>query len=352
MADALVLAGAVAKGGFTAGALSVLSMPGVRARLGLDVQRVVGASSGALNALYYAAAIRGGLEVFAGARLVRIWIEEGTACRVFDISLRNMLTGRGISSHRGLLGLLRKHLRPRAGHRSVDLRLVLTNLDGDLTEVGGALATSHEHVARFTGTDLDSAEGLERASRIAAASAALPGLFAPAALRIGCRAAEAVDGGVTDNAPVGQALAGAFDVTRVFVIAAVPRVLPKPGRLRGLSLASHLLDVMVQERLVRELRAIEQGNARLRAIDEAIPDDGQRAVVLDALGWRGLRPVQIVEIRPDAPLPGNALSGFFSRALRERYVEAGAEAARRAVRDLVIAGPPGAVRQLPLFERA
>ncbi|MGH7296392.1 MAG: hypothetical protein ACRELB_15750, partial [Polyangiaceae bacterium] len=152
---------------------------------------------------------------------------------------------------------------------------------------------------------------------------------------------EAVDGGVTDNTPVGHALLGAYDIARVFVIAAVPRVQPNPGRLRGLALASQLLDVLVQERLVRELRDIERGNAWLRAIESSLSDGAQRAAVLDALGWSGLRPVQVVEIRPTAPLPGNALSGFFSRRLREEYVQAGMEAAQRAVRALV-AAPPSA----------
>jgi predicted acylesterase/phospholipase RssA len=50
MSDALVLAGGVAKGAFTAGALAVLSDPGTKAAIGLDVARIVGASSGALNA--------------------------------------------------------------------------------------------------------------------------------------------------------------------------------------------------------------------------------------------------------------------------------------------------------------
>ncbi|MGH7293602.1 MAG: patatin-like phospholipase family protein [Polyangiaceae bacterium] len=341
MPDAFVFAGAVAKGAFTGGALSVLSMPGVKARIGLDVRRIVGASSGALNALYFAAELRAGREAFAGSRLARIWIEQGTARQVFDVSLGNLLRGRGISSQRGLLALLREHLRVRPGRHPVDLRMVVTNLDGDLTHVGGALATSFEHVARFVGSDLDAAEGLDRAARTAAASAALPGLFAPTALTIGGRSVEAVDGGVTDNAPVGHALQGAFDIDRVFVIAAVPRVQPSPGRLRGLGLASQLLDVVVQERLVRELRAIERGNAWLAAIESTVPDGAQRAAVLDALGWNGCRPVQVVEIRPTAPLPGNALSGFFSRRLREEYVQSGIEAAQRAVRALVTARSSG-----------
>ncbi|MGH7297207.1 MAG: patatin-like phospholipase family protein, partial [Polyangiaceae bacterium] len=190
MPDAFVFAGAVAKGAFTAGALSVLSIPSVKARLGLDVRRIVGASSGALNALYYAAELRAGREALAGARLARIWLEQGTARRVFDVSVRDLLGGRGISSQRGLLALLREHLRARPGHRPVELRMVVTNLDGDLTQVGGALATSFEHVARFAGSDLDTMGGLDRAARTAAASAALPGLFAPSTMSIGGRSVE------------------------------------------------------------------------------------------------------------------------------------------------------------------
>ena len=71
MSDALVLAGGVAKGAFSAGALSVLSDPETKARLGLDVSRIVGASSGALNGVFYAAAIRSGNEAFAGQRLAQ-----------------------------------------------------------------------------------------------------------------------------------------------------------------------------------------------------------------------------------------------------------------------------------------
>ena len=58
--DALVLAGAVSQGAFTAGALAELLSPAVAERLNLDVRRIVGASSGALNGAFLARAIREG----------------------------------------------------------------------------------------------------------------------------------------------------------------------------------------------------------------------------------------------------------------------------------------------------
>jgi hypothetical protein len=71
----------------------------------------------------------------------------------------------------------------------------------------------------------------------------------------------------------------------------VPRVLPRPGRMRGLALASHLLDVLVQERLVRELRAAERMNAARAAIDAHTADEVLRIELQDALGCIGRLPV-------------------------------------------------------------
>lgn len=334
MADALVLSGAAAQGAFTAGVLAVLSSPATKARLGLDVRRIVGTSSGALNGLYYAAAIRAGREPHAGARLARLWIEQARASRVFAPSARAMVSGRGLSSERRLLALLRHHVRPQPGSHPIELRMAVTTLDGHLADVDGEPATSFEQVVQFRGRDLDTDEGMSLAWQVAAASAALPGLFAPVPVALHGRRVDGVDGGATDNTPLDRALGGTIDIGRVFVIAAVPRVVRGRSDLRWLALASHLLNVLVQERLVRELRAVARMNAALTAIDARVAGEAQRAELRDALGWMGRRPVQVVEIRPAAPLRGNALSGFFSRSLREHYVQAGIEAAQRAVAPL------------------
>jgi hypothetical protein len=53
--------------------------------------------------------------------------------------------------------------------------------------------------------------------------------------------------------------------------------------------------------------------------------------VLAALGWEGRRVVKLVEIRPEAVLPGSSFSGWFSKSLRQDYVAAGRAAAERAL---------------------
>jgi hypothetical protein len=50
-------------------------------------------------------------------------------------------------------------------------------------------------------------------------------------------------------------------------------------------------------------------------------------VLLDAIGWRGRRPIDIVEIRPPTALAGNAFDGLFRASLRDDYIEAGEDAA-------------------------
>lgn len=333
MSDALVLAGGVAKGAFTAGVLSVLSDPATKAQLGLDVTRIVGASSGALNGVFYAAAIRGGNEAFAGQRLAQVWLNDATLGGAFEFSLRDLLGGVGLSTDDKILGILRKQITPSAGASTpIELRLVVTNADGEPVSTGdGGTATTFEHVVDFAGPDFDTAAGLERVFVTAAASAALPGAYAPVPLDVGGRTLRCLDGGVVDDTPLGHALTGAPDITRVFVIVPTPRVRTQPADMQGLALASHVFDILVDERLVRDLRHVARVNRVLTNLPSLVADASERAALLDALGWTDRRPVQVIEIRPDAELPGSGFSGFTSLALRQGYVQSGSEAARRVI---------------------
>jgi predicted acylesterase/phospholipase RssA len=331
MADALVLSGAAVRGAFAAGALSVLFAPDVASRLGLGVTRIVGASSGALNGTFMAAAIRAGTTADAGQRLSTIWLDDATVTGAFDVSLRDVVRELGVSSDDKVLAVLRKNIAPSAGTAPVELRLVVTNADGEPIPVGGSDATTFEHVFTFSGPDFDTADALERVFVAAAASSALPGLFAPVAVTVNGRTVRGLDGGLVDDTPLGTALDGAPEVDRVFVIAPYPRVRAVPASLSGLDLAAHVLDMLVDERLVRDLRRTDEVNRALARLVTAVPDESQRNAVLDALGWTGRRPVEVVEIRPDAELSGNAFAGFTSRGLREQYVEAGVAAATAAL---------------------
>jgi predicted acylesterase/phospholipase RssA len=332
MTDALVLAGAAVQGAFTAGALSVLSEPETQARLGLNIGRIVGASSGALNGTYFAAAVRRGDEAAAGPRLARLWVDEANLGNVLDPSLHDVIATLGLSTDSKVLSLLRRHVQPAApGGRPIELRLIITNVEGQPIPVDGRAATTFEHVVHLTGPDFDTAEALERVFLAAAASAALPGLFAPVTLPLGDRTVRGFDGGLVDDTPLGHALRGAPEVDRVFVVAPFPRVRAVSPSLHGLALALHVLDIVIDERLVRDLRHVARVNDVMARLEPLLPDPAQRASVLQALGWADRRPVRVVEIRPDGELPGDSLSGFTSRPLRQQYVQAGIEAARRAL---------------------
>jgi hypothetical protein len=209
---------------------------------------------------------------------------------------------------------------------------VVTNADGEpVTIEDGGVATTFEHVVDLTGPDFDTPEGLERVFVAAAASAALPGAYAPVPLDLGGRTVRGLDGGLVDDTPLGHALANAPEITRVFVVVPSPRVRTEPPDLHGLALASHVFDILVEERLVRDLRHVARVNRVLAALPSMVADPGERGAVLEALGWTGRRPVQIVEIRPAAELPGDGFSGFTSLPLRRQYVQAGNDAAQRVV---------------------
>lgn len=227
--------------------------------------------------------------------------------------------------------LLRASIQPSASRRPVSLRLIATNLCGERVFIGGRAATTHEHVFSFEGADLATQEGLDRLFDAVAASAAFPGIFEPVQLRIEGRAGMFVDGGAVNDAPIGYALDGGLGVNRVFIVTPNPRVERQQCALRGFAYAAQLADILLDERLVRDLAETERINAALVALERAEPDAARRAKVLEALGWEGRRVVQLVEIRPEAVLPGSSFSGWFSKSLRRDYVAAGREAAERAL---------------------
>lgn len=331
MSDALVLAGSVVKGAFGAGVLSVLSDPDIKTRYGIDVTRIVGASSGALNGAYYAAAIRDGTEAFSGQRLAQLWIDDASIRGAFDLSLTDLLRGLGVSNSDKLIAVLREHIRPSSGRSPIELRVIVTNASGETIDVAGSPATTFEHVVDLADGDFDTAESLERVFTAVAASSALPGVYAPVPLEVDGRTVQGFDGGIVDDAPLGHALDGAPEIGRVFVCTPYPRVRTEPGDLHGLALAGHIFDLLVQERLIRDLQRVADCNRVIEQLPSIVANAEERARLLEALGWAGRRPVQVVELRPDADLPGNAFAGFVSADLRRRYVQAGVDAARRAL---------------------
>jgi hypothetical protein len=241
----------------------------------------------------------------------------------------------GASDQRNLLAHLRANVPPStvADPAPIDLRVVVAALNGVLTDLGGEPATTYEQVLAFQGEHFDSASKLEEVFNATAASAAFPGLFAPVEVPNGV--GPCYDGGVVNNAPIDSALDQGKDasIDAVLVIVPTAAVFPPPaGALSGLSLVSHLVDMLINERLYRDLEHAEAINASLLQLEELArrkgwaPEDLQEIKAAMNLGDK--RVIKIVQIRPLAPLPGHAFRGLFDASLRRDYVEAGIARAR------------------------
>jgi predicted acylesterase/phospholipase RssA len=331
--DAVILAGAVAKGAFAAGALAVLLDPAEHPQ-GLRIRRVVGASSGALTGAYLAAAVRQGTTTHAGAALRALWMERAVAEQTFSPSLRGLVRAEGFSTHDKLRALLRGQIRPAAAAAPVDLRIVTTSPVGEVRPGVAPIASTYEHVEAFDGTAFDTTGGHERVYDAVLASASFPFVFLPSPVDMNGRPVPSFDGGIVNNAPVKHAIDDP-QIERVFVIASYPRVSePHVEDRRGLGLVAHLVDILVNERLYRDLREAHETNRALAELEQHVTSPALRDVILASIGWRGRRRVEIVEVRPSGSLDGNAFAGLFSRELRASYIEAGELAARAALREL------------------
>jgi predicted acylesterase/phospholipase RssA len=324
--SAVILAGAVAKGAFEAGALEVLSAHAEA----LNITQAVGASAGALNASLFAVGLRARAEREVTQALVALWSDSATWHNVVDINWRDIFSLTGVGTADRVLELM---LKASAGlrsptPRSVGVSLVLTALAGSRGDIGAEVATTFEHSVRFQDDELDATEDRERLFRTALASAAFPVLFAPVEVpEVGL----CIDGGAVNNAPVRLALSGAGSVDRIIVVSPEPLVSRPPVPLSGLNLVGHVAEILINERLYRDLHEAASVNDSLNKLDrlksEGVPADAIERVKRE-LGWK---PLEIVQIRPNKPLEGNAFEAFGKAALRDAYIKAGREAAQETL---------------------
>lgn len=327
MKTALVLAGAVAKGAFEAGVLSVL------AERGIAIDAIVATSAGALNAAVYATGVRFGNERLAADVLSALWSDKAEWRQVLSPSLKGIFGKRGLSTTKALQRIVSDGMdsvagAPSSGKQLVSLQLVTTTLRGKLHEPKGVPATTFEHVLKLTATDFDDAAGRIKVAHAAVASGAFPLLFVPVDVD---GVGPCIDGGAVNNTPISWAVdAGA---ERVIVVTGNPLEIP-PEPLAGAKLVGKQVDITINERLFRDLLQARRVNQKLRDVDLALeqlpePQRGTaRAAVHGALGWS---PLLITEIRPDEPLEGDAFSGLSDRTQRLSYLEAGRQAARRVL---------------------
>ncbi len=321
--SAVILAGAVAKGAFAAGVLEVLS-PQVES---MNITRLVGASAGALNASLFAVGLRARAEREVAKALVALWSDSANWHNVVDVNWRDIFSLTGVGTADRVLDLM---LKASAGlsfasPRDVAVSLVVSALGGGRGNIGLEHATTFEHSVQFENEELDEAEDRERLFRTALASAAFPVLFAPVDVpAVGL----CIDGGAVNNAPVRLALSGKGQVDRIIVVSPEPLLSRPPTPLSGLNLVGHVAEILINERLYRDLHEAASVNEDLKKLDR-LKNEGIAGDVIERvkreLGWR---PLEIVQIRPNKPLEGNAFEAFGKPALREAYIKAGREAAQ------------------------
>jgi NTE family protein len=321
MSTALVLAGAVAKGAFEAGVLAVL------AERAEPISTFVATSAGALNAAVYATGVRYGRERRAAEVLLQLWAEQADWQHVVDFDWRGLLGGRGLSSTTALEGIVERGMQHVAQSAEpgfdVSVKLVTTALHGLVHDAKGRPTTTFEHLIKLSKESFDTVEGRRRVATAAVASAAFPGLFVPVDV---AGVGPCVDGGAVNNAPISWAIADGAE--RVIVVTGDPATQPAEAKLAWLDLIGKEVDIAINERLFRDLLQARSINQKLASLETELErqrlSPEQRASVVRSLGWK---PLEIIEIRPNEPLRGNAFSALRDPALRREYLDIGRRAA-------------------------
>lgn len=330
----IVLSGAVTRGAFDAGVLSVLAERGVK------VARVVAASSGALTGAVYAAGVRAREDRRAAAELVKVWRDEAGLRDILHFSALTIAGRRGLSDHKKLLALLRRHARPSSivDPAPIELHMIVAPLRGVQGSVGTEASTTYTVPLSFQGESFDSEEGLEDVFRAALASSSFPLLLAPVFIP---NLGYCVDGGLVSSTPVRFAWCDndAPDVDAVLVTAPTPSHWVGRGpSLRGRRLMARVVDMLFSERVYHDLHDEAERDAALAKLEELAARSGWSPAELRearaALGLERQRPIPIVSIRPLAPLRGDLFTGFFSASERRRDIDVGMERASRVLDEL------------------
>lgn len=328
---AVVLAGAVAKGAFEAGALVELVASGAK------ITRIVAASSGALNGSLLAASIhRAASAADLQARIERLaelWVTHGGAGDAFHLNVSEILHRRGLSDQEGLRSLLLNHLEPGPQGRhagAASLRIVVCPLAGVGVPEAEPRVSSFERMLHFDPSHFETAVGLEPVIDAAVASSSFPIAFVPSDC---ADLGPCVDGGTVNNTPLGYAVDDNLACEAVFIVAptrADERITHEKAKaLHGVGLVARVADMLINERLHRDIKTFRYTNGVLQKL--ANVDEARRREVLELLGWEGRRVVPLYCIRPLVALEGNAFSGFRDEDLRRAYVDAGRTRAREVL---------------------
>ncbi len=320
---AIILSGALAKGAFEAGALKIIAQdPNIK------IKSIVATSSGALNATALAAGITSKRVDKAIDALIKTWIDHGTWYNVLDFSFKKMMNRQGLCTSDRLRMLIKNTVEQviTSDVYPIELKFVLTQLSGHMGFVAGKPNTTFESVASFNNMDFFYQARREQIYTAAVASAAFPGLFAPVEVP-GFGAC--YDGGLVNDTPIKYALENQH-IDQIIVISPFPAISASIDNYKGLNLASRFGDIIVNERLYRDLVNAEKANDiihRLKMMKASKEITDEQFKKIDRI-LHNKQDIEIIQIRPKIKLEGNGFSGLFNKDLRIKYIEEGMKAAK------------------------
>lgn len=323
---AIILAGALAKGAFESGALSVITK-----NPNINLRTIVAASSGALNATALAAGIASNRVEPAIEALINTWINHGSWYNILEFSLAKIMKRQGFSNSDRLKRLLKLTVERFvvSNPHPIELKIVLTQLSGHMGFINGKPTTTFEAVANFSHLDFYSLKKRGHLYTAACASAAFPGLFAPVDVN---GFGPCYDGGLVNDTPIKYALESQH-IERIIIISPFPALSASPDNFSGIDLASRFGDIVVNERLYRDLVNADKVNHIMKRLNhlkmhKEITEEQYKKIenILDHK-----REIEIIQIRPKKKLRGNGFSGLFHKDLRESYVEEGIKAAQEII---------------------
>jgi len=323
---AIILAGAVAKGAFEAGALKVITK-----NPNLKIKTIVATSSGALNGTALAAGITSNKVEQAMDALVNTWIDHGSWYNILEFSLPKIMNRQGLSNSDRLMRLIKITVEKfvTSDLHPIELKIVLTQLSGHMGFIDGKPNTTFEAVASFSHLDFYNLKKRESLYNAACASAAFPGLFAPVDVP-GFGAC--YDGGLVNDTPIKYAIESQH-IERIIIISPFPAISASVDNFKGLDLASRFGDVVSNERLYRDLLNADKVNhilkrlKYLKANNELTEEQFKKIENI----FDHKREIEIIQIRPKKKLEGNGFSGLFKKHLRETYIQEGIKAAQEIV---------------------
>src|SRR5262249_20741646 len=258
------------------------------------------------------AGVRARREVAAVKALVELWQHRSRWYDIFSLNLGDLFGGKGISDQSRLYALLRENIQPSVvpDPAPIDLHIVVAPVNGHEGTIGDVPATTYERGLRFDGIYFDRRELLEQIFQAAVATSAFPGIFAPVTIEAN-DVGPCFDGGVVNNNPIDAALDNGYDDTidTIILVAPTPLHMTKPAVApSGPKLISQLVEMLINERLYRDLRKAEGINAALGRLNDLAQRKGWSEKDIEdikaEIDWKGRRHLNIIQIRPTEPLVG------------------------------------------------